>query len=232
MNLPAVNHRPTQEFIYPASRNELILQLFTAAKDIDEVTLLYWERYEQDPSKIHRKKLSVSLRDDQRDCYRTSIRMKSIAAYIRYCFELKKGTETIWYGRNGFDESFRGMNESFFEFLWPNPTDGFRAPKWAASQIYYQIFPERFCNGDNALSPKQAVAWGSTPTRENYMGGDIPGIIKQLPYLSDLGITCLYLTPIFEGSSNHKYDTVDYYKIDPQFGTEKNCMHLLLKRMH
>ena len=48
MNLPAVNHRPTQEFIYPASRNELILQLFTAAKDIDEVTLLYWERYEQD----------------------------------------------------------------------------------------------------------------------------------------------------------------------------------------
>lgn len=73
MNLPAVNHRPTQEFIYPASRNELILQLFTAAKDIDEVTLLYWERYEQDPSKIHRKKLSVSLRDDQRDCYRTSI---------------------------------------------------------------------------------------------------------------------------------------------------------------
>lgn len=232
MNLPAVNHRPTQEFIYPASRNELILQLFTAAKDIDEVTLLYWERYEQDPSKIHRKKLSVSLRDDQRDCYRTSIRMKSIAAYIRYCFELKKGTETIWYGRNGFDESFRGMNESFFEFLWPNPTDGFRAPKWAASQIYYQIFPERFCNGDNALSPKQAVAWGSTPTRENYMGGDISGIIKQLPYLSDLGITCLYLTPIFEGSSNHKYDTVDYYKIDPQFGTEKNCMHLLLKRMH
>ena len=191
MNLPAVNHRPTQEFIYPASRNELILQLFTAAKDIDEVTLLYWERYEQDPSKIHRKKLSVSLRDDQRDCYRTSIRMKSIAAYIRYCFELKKGTETIWYGRNGFDESFRGMNESFFEFLWPNPTDGFRAPKWAASQIYYQIFPERFCNGDNALSPKQAVVWGSTPTRENYMGGDIPGIIKQLPYLSDLGITCL-----------------------------------------
>lgn len=124
------------------------------------------------------------------------------------------------------------MNESFFEFLWPNPTDGFRAPKWAASQIYYQIFPERFCNGDNALSPKQAVVWGSTPTRENYMGGDIPGIIKQLPYLSDLGITCLYLTPIFEGSSNHKYDTVDYYKIDPQFGTEKNCMHLLLKRMH
>lgn len=231
MNLPAVNHRPTQEFIYPASRNELILQLFTAAKDIDEVTLLYWERYEQDPSKIHRKKLSVSLRDDQRDCYRTSIRMKSIAAYIRYCFELKKGTETIWYGRNGFDESFRGMNESFFEFLWPNPTDGFRAPKWAASQIYYQIFPERFCNGDNALSPKQAVAWASTPTRENYMGGDIPGIIKQLPYLSDLGITCLYLTPIFEGSSNHKYDTVDYYKIDPQFGTEKE-LHALITEAH
>ena len=54
MNLPAVNHRPTQEFIYPASRNELILQLFTAAKDIDEVTLLYWERYEQDTNSVFR----------------------------------------------------------------------------------------------------------------------------------------------------------------------------------
>ena len=106
MNLPAVNHRPTQEFIYPASRNELILQLFTAAKDIDEVTLLYWERYEQDPSKIHRKKLSVSLRDDQRDCYRTSIKKQSIAAYIRYCFELKKGTKIIWYAETDLMKVF------------------------------------------------------------------------------------------------------------------------------
>ena len=123
MNLPAVNHRPTQEFIYPASRNELILQLFTAAKDIDEVTLLYWERYEQDPSKIHRKKLSVSLRDDQRDCYRTSIRMKSIAAYIRYCFELKKAS--VYKGYKQDKREMRGDRAEMSDFpLYLNTVAG------------------------------------------------------------------------------------------------------------
>lgn len=227
MNLAAINYRPTQEFIYPIARNKLALQIFAAKDDITELTLLYWFRYETDSSKICYKPLKVSLDDGIKVCYRTAIEVENIAAYIRYCFRLRKGTQTLWYGANGFNDHFLGMDKGYFEFLWPNPTDCYSAPSWSNSQIYYQIFPERFCNGDVALSPKQTVIWGSTPTRENYMGGDLIGIRQKLDYLSDLGVTCLYLTPIFAASSNHKYDTVDYYSIDCQFGTKQDLQKLV-----
>lgn len=227
MNFAAVIHRSTQQFIYPVSRNELAIQLFTAAGDVEHTTLLYWERSENDPMKIIRIPLKVSLRDSYRDCYRIHIKTPGIAAYIRYCFELESDRQKVWFGRDGFEKTYPTMYRNFFEFLWPNPTDAYNAPPWSREQIYYQIFPERFNDGDPALTPKGAVPWGSTPTRENYMGGDLPGIIQKLDYLSDLGITCLYLTPIFKGTSNHKYDTVDYYRIDPSFGTEQDFQRLV-----
>lgn len=227
MNFAAVAHRTSPEYIYAPSRHELIVEIFTAAKDMDYVILWFWERYETNPARIVKQKVNVSLRGKYRDCYRAHIRVQNIAAYIRYCFELHANGKTFWFGRKGFMETPPSLDGNFFEFLWPNPSDRFRAPAWSTGQIYYQIFPERFCNGDPTLSPPDTVPWGSTPTRENYMGGDLPGIIQKLDYLEQLGITCLYLTPIFEGSSNHKYDTINYYRIDPQFGTESDLSTLV-----
>ena len=93
--------------------------------------------------------------------------------------------------------------------------------------MYYQIFPERFRNGDGSLSPPNTEPWGSKPTRENFMGGDLPGIIEKLDYIAELGVTCIYLTPVFASLSNHKYDTIDYYKIDPHFGTKDDLKRLV-----
>jgi cyclomaltodextrinase len=92
------------------------------------------------------------------------------------------------------------------------------APKWVADSVFYQIFPERFANGDPGNDPHGVVPWGSKPTREDFMGGDLQGILDRLPYLQDVGVTAIYLTPIFEARTNHKYDTCDYMKIDPSFG--------------
>lgn len=121
------------------------------------------------------------------------------------------------------------MQENFFEFLWPNPTDCDQAPAWAKDQIYYQIFPERFFSGDPSITPANSVPWGAAPTRENFMGGDLRGIIEKLDYIQALGVTCIYLTPIFKAPSNHKYDTVDYYEIDPPSARRKICVSLWRK---
>jgi|LDZU01.1.fsa_nt_gi glycosidase len=94
------------------------------------------------------------------------------------------------------------------------------SPDWIKDAIFYQIFPDRFANGDTSNDPASITPWGSNPTADNYFGGDLKGIIDHLDYLQGLGINALYLTPIFQAKSNHKYDTYDYYKIDPAFGDE------------
>lgn len=100
-------------------------------------------------------------------------------------------------------------------------------PSWVADTIFYQIFPERFANGDPTNDPPNCERWGGTPTPNNFFGGDLQGIINRLDYLSELGINALYLNPIFAADSNHKYNTKDYFSIDPSFGTNKTFEKLL-----
>lgn len=92
-------------------------------------------------------------------------------------------------------------------------------PDWVQDAIFYQIFPDRFFNGDPSNDPPGTEPWGNPPTRENFFGGDLQGIIDKLDYLQDLGINALYLNPIFKARTNHKYDTSDYFEVDPTFGS-------------
>jgi cyclomaltodextrinase / maltogenic alpha-amylase / neopullulanase len=93
-------------------------------------------------------------------------------------------------------------------------------PDWAQDAIIYQIFPERFANGDTTNDPPVIETWNGIPRWNNYFGGDLQGIINHLDYIKALGCNTLYLNPIFESNTNHKYHTKDYFKIDPHFGTE------------
>ncbi len=111
------------------------------------------------------------------------------------------------------------------------PPAPFTTPDWIKHAIVYQIFPDRFCNGDPTNDPANKSPWLSQPTTTNTMGGDLQGIINRLDYLNDLGITAIYLNPIFHASSNHKYNTYDYYQIDPHFGTLET-FHTLVHQAH
>ncbi len=100
-------------------------------------------------------------------------------------------------------------------------------PSWVKDAVFYQIFPERFANGDVKNDPPNTESWGAAPKTKNYVGGDLKGIIANLDYIQSLGANCLYLNPIFWSTSNHKYHTKDYLKIDPAFGDEKIFKHLV-----
>ena len=130
----------------------------------------------------------------------------------------------------------------------------YRQPDWIYGGVFYHIFVDRFAKGSSrsdedrraALMGKSKMAerhlrddWGGQPEylpdeegeiiNNDFFGGDIPGIIEKLPYLSDLGVTCLYLSPIFKAFSNHKYDTGDYMDIAPEFGTISDFRELCKK---
>ncbi|GAA2227152.1 glycoside hydrolase family 13 protein [Herbiconiux moechotypicola] len=91
-------------------------------------------------------------------------------------------------------------------------------PDWVADATFYQIFPERFANGDPSLDPPGVVPWNAEPTRENFFGGDLAGITAHLDHIESLGANALYLTPIFEADTNHRYDAKDYFAIDHRLG--------------
>lgn len=91
-------------------------------------------------------------------------------------------------------------------------------PYWVQDAIFYQIFPDRFADGDRTNNPPNVQPWGAPPTIWDFQGGDLRGIIEKFNYLLDLGVTALYLNPIFQSSSNHRYNINDYYAIDPKLG--------------
>lgn len=91
-------------------------------------------------------------------------------------------------------------------------------PDWVADSVFYQIFPDRFANGNSQTNPPNVQPWGTEPTNIGFQGGDFRGIIQHMDYLLDLGINAIYLNPIFQSTSNHRYNTYDYYKIDPKLG--------------
>jgi cyclomaltodextrinase / maltogenic alpha-amylase / neopullulanase len=111
-----------------------------------------------------------------------------------------------------------------------DPSDiqgGSFVPAWVKDAIFYQIFPERFANGDSTNDPPGTEPWGGEPTTKNFFGGDLQGIIDHLNYISSLGVNAIYLNPIFEATSSHKYNTTDYLKIDPHFGNESTFKQLV-----
>jgi len=100
-------------------------------------------------------------------------------------------------------------------------------PAWVADAVFYHIFPDRFANGDASNDPRGVQAWGAPPTIWGFQGGDLRGVLDHLDYLSDLGITALLFNPIFQASSNHRYNTTDYFHIDPRLGTHEDFRALL-----
>ena len=114
-------------------------------------------------------------------------------------------------------------------------------PDWVLETVFYQIFPDRFCNGDDSLSVKtgeyslcgepvekwEAARFAEQKARNHvFYGGDIPGIISRLDYLQELGVNAIYLNPIFTAPSNHKYDVADYYHVDPHLGGDEALIEL------
>ena len=95
-----------------------------------------------------------------------------------------------------------------------------QTPDWVKRAVFYQIFPDRFARSPHTPPPLgiEFKPWGTPPEEQGFQGGDLLGIVEKLDYLQDLGITALYLNPIFTSASNHRYHTYDYYQVDPLLG--------------
>ncbi len=157
---------------------------------------------------------------DSRYCFATA--KKELVLRLRTAREDEDGLTDTY----GFEEGFY----NFFQMPYINQNDVLPVVPWMRSAVFYQIFVDRFCRGDMQKDDSYIdMEWGDIPTPKNHAGGDLKGVISKLDYLKELGITAIYLTPIFCAGSNHKYDIMNYMQIDPQFGSTKDLIELTSK---
>ena len=149
----------------------------------------------------------------------------------KYYFEILTEEESIFFGENGFYQDDSELNIwSTFYYPFIHEKEVHQAPSWVKETVWCQLFVERFSNGDPSNDPQNVKNWDDMPvTSHSFYGGDLRGIINNLTMLRSMGFTGLYLTPIFESPSNHKYNTTDYFKIDPNFGTAEDLKELVTK---
>lgn len=167
-----------------------------------------------------RSNMDFVFRDSEYFYFQTEITMNSHK--LRYQFRIEEENKEWYFSENGMTDT--AEEEQIRPFLIPYVYDMDQCvrPDWVAQMNWYQIFPDRFSNG---IGDKEAIRF--VPDRENFYGGTLKGIQKKIPYLKELGINGIYLNPIFASTSNHRYDTKDYWMIEPLLGTKEELQCLV-----
>lgn len=144
-----------------------------------------------------------------------------------FAFRTRDG-KIVYFTEHGIEHTVEEMDRWSLDLTAHTPHE---VPAWAQGAVIYQIFPDRFRNGDPANDPPGAAPWGTAPRWRDFQGGDLAGITEKVPYLADLGVDIVYLNPIFTSPSTHKYDCSDYLHVDPGFGGNA-ALHELVDALH
>ncbi|PRX32599.1 glycosidase [Orenia metallireducens] len=230
MNLEGIYHRVNSNYAYLVEEDRVLLKLRTKRDDLNSVKVFHCDKYRKINSCEDLKIVEMTKKysDQLFDYHEVIIEFKGIS--LAYYFELVSKEESLFYGRNGFYKD--SIQEEADMFIMANFSKDnlFTIPAWHQKAIVYQIFPDRFNRGSNfVLEDKYTEDWNGEVNYRTFLGGNLKGITEKLGYLEDLGINTIYLTPIFKSDSTHRYDTDDYYQIDPGLGTKQEFKELVDK---
>ncbi|WP_026886771.1 glycoside hydrolase family 13 protein [Clostridium beijerinckii] len=228
MNRHAIYHILDTPYAYAKDINTLSVTLRAAKNDIKICNIHYKSRYDWENS-FNIKEMKIKDNNSLFDFFSTDISIERNR--YRYFFELidNRGDRFFLDERGLRRREARRKEATAFQYPYIARPDVYNEEKWLQEAVVYQIFVDRFYNGDTSNDPQNVAKWGSDVNEASMFGGDIQGIINKLEYLEDLGVNLLYLTPIFKSSSNHKYNTADYYEIDSQFGDLEKVRELVRK---
>lgn len=220
MNPATIFHRPMSEFAFALDDTHYIFRLRTGKGEAESVRFYYADRAVMTPKLQFAPLPMEKFRTDRYfDWY--EIRLETRFERIAYYFELQNGVETLFYYGDCYEMAGTPTRADYFQLPFNHRADRFAAPAWTRDAVVYNIFPDSFAAGKR-LAPN-----GAPPCR----GGTVRGVTENLDYIASLGFNCIYLNPIFAARSYHRYDTLDYYRIDPHMGAEDDLRDLV-RRAH
>lgn len=229
MNECAILHVMDSQYAFPVSENEIVIRLRVSNQDKLNISLVYGPKFSYH-DKRYEEEMQIKYKDRLYSYYEIKLILDDTR--LAYIFKIEEDKKIYYFSEDGLTKNYNFAEGFYNYFQMPdiNQADVMPCIDWMKEAVFYQIFIDRFARGDlkkdtSYINLKQ----GEKPSSNSFAGGDLKGIIKKLDYIKNLGINTLYLTPIFKSPSNHKYDIVDYFAIDPQFGDKSDLQNLVDK---
>lgn len=226
MNREAILHIPLSNYAYGLDEAHVVFRLRTSRGDIKSCIFHYGDRScRVTPVLFASVPMKIAASDSLFDYY--EVKLNSPYNRICYYFELSDGKQTCLYYSGEFHSETTRERSEYYQFPFNRREDIAHVPGWVKDAVVYNIFPDSFATARRYIAKKglRRVYRGNLTSSKN--GGTICGIIDNLDYLIALGINCIYLNPIFVAGEYHKYDLIDYFHIDPCFGTDDDFRKLV-----
>ncbi len=229
MNRHAIQHIVDSSYCFPVSQHEIVLRLRTAKDDIKTASVIYENKYVIGEKQL-KKEMTKSNTSGLFDYFTIKLDLKDTR--LGYVFYVNDGESNYYFSEDGITETydFTKGYYNFFQYPYINKVDIMESVEWMKKAIFYEIFVDRFYQGDHEKDISYInCKWGEIPKPKTFAGGDLKGITQKLDYIKGLGANTIYLTPIFESISNHKYDISNYKKVDEHFGSSEDLKELITR---
>jgi glycosidase len=230
----AILHIPSSQYAFAGSETSLTIRLRAARGNLTACTLYYGDRAcPKTPVDLFQQNMRPVAEDALYTYFETTL--TGIFARVCYAFRLETEEEESYYYAGRFTDTLPEMaleghaidvRSEYYQYPYILRSELAAVPAWLRQARVYNIFPDSFATAKGTLAGKARSVKTKDGISRNRLGGTLRGVTENLDYIRDLGCTCLYLNPIFAAESYHKYDVLDYYQIDPCFGTNDDLKAL------
>lgn len=240
MNKSAILHIPQSQYAFVSSETTLTIRLRTAIDDLSTCTLYYGDRAcNHSPVQFFPLPMNIVAKDELFDYY--EVTFDSPFTRVCYYFKLEKDEEWSYYYADQFRKEMpdfvingvmiEGRSE-YYQYPFILREEILDVPDWFKNAVVYNIFPDSFASGKKKLEKQgKDILLDNGVVSKTRLGGTLKGITENLDYIEEMGFTCIYLNPIFIAGEYHKYDILDYYHIDPCFGSDED-FRMLVEKIH
>ena len=230
MKLEAILHIPMSEYCHGLDETHIVYRLRCARGDLKRVTLYYGDTAcRVTPIRFTPVSMEKAAWDLRHDYWQAIVDSPYNRVY--YYFELDDGAETMLYYGDVFTRRTVDDRSQYFKLPFNHRADIVKVPDWVYDAVVYNIFPDSFATSCRRISREAVEMKYENRTVKGRLGGTLDGIARNVDYLKELGINCVYLNPIFAAGEYHKYDLIDYYHVDPCFGGD-DAFRILVDTLH
>ena len=230
MKLDAITHIPMSPYAHGLDEAHIVFRLRCARGDLKRCTLYYGDTAcRVTPILFTPAEMHIAASDTLHDYWQ--IVLESPYRRLFYYFDLSDGEKSILYYGDVFTDHRVDDRSEYFKLPFNHRADIASVPDWVQDAVVYHIFPDSFATSERYLSCEPSECRYGDNICRGKLGGTLRGISENAAYLTGLGINCVYINPLFAAGEYHKYDLLDYFHVDPCFGSDEDFAEMV-RRLH